>query len=50
MRRQYLWLEYVGIMYFLIYIFLFVMYILVYSNIMLDVYSIVYQINLLDSI
>lgn len=50
MRRQYLWLEYVGIMYFLIYIFLFVMYILVYSNIMLEVYSIVYQINLLDSI
>ena len=50
MRRQYLWLEYVGIMYFLIHIFLFVMYILVYSNIMLEVYSIVYQINLLDSI
>ena len=50
MRIQYLWLEYVGIMYFLIYIFLFVMYILVYSNIMLEVYSIVYQINLLDSI
>lgn len=50
MRRQYLWLEYVGIMYFLIYISLFVMYILVYSNIMLEVYSIVYQINLLDSI
>ena len=50
MRRQYLWLEYVGIMYFLIYIFLFVMYILVYSNIMLEVYSIVYQINLLGSI
>lgn len=50
MRKQYLWLEYVGIMYFLIYIFLFVMYILVYSNIMLEVYSIVYQINLLDSI
>ena len=50
MRRQYLWLEYVGIMYFLIYIFLIVMYILVYSNIMLEVYSIVYQINLLDSI
>ena len=50
MRRQYLWLEYVGIMYFLIYIFLFVMYILVYSNIMLEVYSIVYQINLLDCI